>query len=169
MSFEPPASQFAQSPGVLFAQARSDWLNAFADLEAQIMSCANRLGAECSSPKAPLSQRLKDLGSVEASPKFSKDDMKKLKPLLESCEGLLALRATIVHARLCLGDREGSPAALFQNAFDVALSNPIYVVLTVPDFQASTSRITKLAVAYGKIGINPSSPPRPATAEAACP
>jgi len=138
MTHQPATSEFAASrpsPTRLFAELRSNCLDAFVRLETTICRCIIHFGCGLDPKKVPLSQRLTSLAKVKPSSQLSRERAADLVQLTQSCEQLLATRAALVHSVMALGEADGQPVALFQNAADAALDRPVYLVLTPRGFE----------------------------------
>jgi hypothetical protein len=169
MSYLPPTDQFQDATSEKFAVTRSEWLDAFSELEVAILRCASRIGLNCDAKKTPLAVRLGNLRDAPASPRLSKSSANELKSLASACEKLLAIRAAIVHSKMRCGTYEGTPAAFFQNVLDAAESQPFHTVLKLDDFERMRSDLIRFAGRFDAITLNPSEPLRPKPAEAAGP
>jgi hypothetical protein len=73
-----------------------------------------------------------------------------------------------VHAAMEFGSRGNEPVVLFRNVADIASHEPIYHVLTVPDFETQIEALKALTIRVSN-SLNPSSPPPPRPAAAASP
>jgi len=137
MTHQPASSEFAvirSRPANLFAELRSNCIDAFARLETTICRCIIHFDCGLDAKKVPLSHRLATLATVKPGPQLSKERAADLAKLTQSCVQLLTTRGSMVHSVMALGEADGQPVALFQNAADDALGLPIYLVLTPGGF-----------------------------------
>ena len=133
---------------------RSDWLDAFADLEIAICRCASRY---CTEPaKRNLAQRLKDLEALDPNARLSRDKHARLGALVAECRQLMSFRGTLVHSHMRLGSIDNSNVALFRNVADETDE----VAMTVYQFRKSTENLRRLAGEFERLA-RPSPAPEP--------
>jgi hypothetical protein len=169
MSALPHASVFLpQGESDSFVHLRSAFIDEFARLEIAVEHCLDRLHLGTDARKVCFAQRLAKLSKAAPGPHLSKEKAKALASLVQTCEPLQHLRASIVHAAMEFGSRGNEPVVLFRNVADIASHEPIYHVLTVPDFETQIEALKALTIRVSN-SLNPSSPPPPRPAAAAGP
>jgi hypothetical protein len=169
MTHSPPSAAFAPAvadDNVDFAVERSRWLDTFA--QAETIVCRALLKFSSGDNKSSFCQRLKDLAALKPSPSLSKDSASFLQSLPAEMDRYLRIRAAMVHSSLNIGQQNGRPAALFQNVSDAARDTPIFLVMTMEDFNSSRVGLDRIADRLAGV-VSPSSPPPPAQAAAAGP
>ena len=144
MTHEADQSTFVPTWESQFVPLRNEWLNCFAQLELEICRSLSRLSRERFSKGKCISQRVTELASLKPSSICSTAASKKLKELAGEFEGLASIRASIVHASMIPGDREGAPAALFHNVFEAARDVPNYLTMTSEDFDRTRKAVFHL-------------------------
>ena len=144
MTVELHRSVFVADSTNLLAAARSNWLDAFGNLEIAVIRCARRNGAKPHPKGTAFKQRLTELASLKPSPTLSKKNLANLQTLIQECLIFLPLRATIVHSSMQVGQKMGIDVALFQNAVDAADDTPCYVVLNEVDLTRGQNALNRL-------------------------
>jgi hypothetical protein len=126
-----------------FAMARSDWLDAFADLETGIAKCFAR---HCAGKnKKNLSHRLDDLAALEAGPNLSCHQQGRLGALVVQCREAMLLRGTLVHSQMRIGLIDEVTVALFVNVAAEARKALGHVALTQQQFTHSIEELHRLS------------------------
>lgn len=145
MTHQPPQQQFVVSDkhNLTWGAARSDWLNAFADLELEISKCTARRCA--GKNKKNLSQRLDDLAALEPGPDLSCRDHARLADLVAQCRQLMLLRGTIVHSHMRVSLIDNVPIALFSNVAGEARKPLRHVAMTEDQIASSTQVLLQVA------------------------
>jgi hypothetical protein len=145
MTYQGPKRQFVAGDDrdPAWGAARSDWLDAFADLELEIGRCIAR---RCvGKNKKSFSQRLDDLAALEPGPDLSCRDQARLGALVCQCRQLLLLRGTIVHSHMRVGLIDNVAVALFINMAGEARKPLSQVALTQEQFTSSIEDLRRLA------------------------
>jgi hypothetical protein len=168
MTAHPDHAAFKLQPKQLFARERSDWLDSFSQLEIAVLHCETILRAPAGPGGKPLSQRLTALKAVVPSPRCSNATLKELRKLVQECEALLPLRASIVHAVMQTGRLGDRDIALFQNSVDAARDFSTYLVMKQEDFVCSREALDRLTTGFEALATASSRPP-PKRAEATGP
>jgi len=151
MTAQAPRRDFDADLAIMFATARSEWLDAFSRLEIAVLKCSERRGLAPAARGTPLRQRIAELRSIKASPDCARAIVDKLGKVTGSIEKLLPLRATIVHSALLTGKRDGTPVALFQNVLDAASGTPTYLVTTLEDLDRGRKQLAELTASLDSI------------------
>ena len=149
MTDQPHQSQFAVEARAVAAlgAARSNWLDAFADLELGISKC---LARHCGGKnKNNLSQRLDHLAALQSSADLSCLDQGRLGGIVSHCRRLALLRGTLVHShmRVCIIDHVA--IALFSNVAGEGTKSPRHVAMTLEQIERSTQNLRALAADLG--------------------
>lgn len=148
MTVEPDHSVFVSDAAPALAVARSHWLDAFSRLEVAILRCAKRHGAQPHPRGTPIMQRLSELASLKPSSALSNETSAKRQTLVQECQAILPVRATIVHSEMQIGRKQEIDVAFFQNAVDAAEEVPCYIVMTEAEFTQSRKDLRRLAQRY---------------------
>jgi hypothetical protein len=145
MTYQAPKQQFVVSDNqdLAWGAARSDWLDAFADLEVEIGKCAARRCA--GKNRKNFSQRLDDLAALEPGPDLSCRDQARLGGLVSLCRQSMLLRGTIVHSHMRVGLIDNVFVALFSNVAGEARKPLAHVALTHEQFTSSIEGLRQLA------------------------
>lgn len=156
-----------QTASAELAQARSDLLDAFADIEAKIARMV-----KAASGSAHLSARITLFRKLEPCSSLSKTNLPKRDKMADELESLLPLRADIVHSRLETVMIGGSVAAKFVNAQHRHEDHPPCRLLFLADIRKLTTKVHAIHKDLSNLNrpINsPSSPLPPSRDEAAGP
>jgi hypothetical protein len=145
MTAQPPPQQFTErdEDKLTWGAARSDWLDAFADVETEVGKCLDR---RCPGKnKTNLSQHLSNLAALEPSPTLSWLQHARLGILVAQCRQTLPLRHTMVHSHMRVDMIDTVPVALFSNVAGEAHKALGYVAMTKEQIAKSTRELRQLA------------------------
>lgn len=145
-----------------FQQLRSEFLDAFAELESFIAVLLDHAGK--AAPAQHLGCRLKEFREIEPNSRLAKENLKRRDQLAGKISALLPLRADIVHStmRVCIID--GEPSAIFVNAQNLAESNPPCRVMSQADLTRLLKQVEDLTAQLRTLNRSPNPPssqPRP--------
>ncbi|MEP6785387.1 MAG: hypothetical protein ABI898_06540 [Sphingomonadales bacterium] len=128
----------------IFSDARSNVLDAFADLESATLRFLGRHLADPGCTTAPLGQKLTKIGDVKAGPQFSKKKKADLNRAAEAFQTALSVRADLVHSRQHVVNTT-EPMALYVNASQQLCQYPIARVMTLHQHELLVEEATQLA------------------------
>jgi len=98
-----------------------------------------RAGGGASLPKAPLSQKMGNLGRLIGEGECALRD-KKIRPLLERLEPLSKLRSELVHSTMSVAEIEGEKVAVLRNA----AADDSRMILSLADFKARHAELSRI-------------------------
>ena len=160
-------------PSTLSA-ARSDVLDAFADLEYSVIEALKAMQLEISCSNAPLGQKLEKLAGLKPTPKLSKASAKIITDAASKAQSLNEIRNDIVHSRL-RSIANHPEIAIYLNARTINQPYPTARVMTIDqhaklavEVRAVTTCLTNFRNAQQK-ATNPPSQPQPSPDAAAGP
>jgi hypothetical protein len=168
MTAQTLSSSFPSTVPMEFACLRSEFIDEFARLEIAVGHCLRRLDLQQNLRKCCFDQLVGKLAKAKPGPKLSRKNVAELARLPEACQPFQHLRASIVHGVMTIVSGDGARLALFRNAADVLDNSHACYALSLEDLR---NRIHELAAITERVRTiaSPSSPPRPAPAEAAGP
>ena len=147
---------------------RSRCIDAFAEVEELIVSLFDLLG--CKSVSASFGQRVEVLAKAQATPRFSKQRLARLRELLTECADVSLIRNDIVHARLQLAELDSQYRACFVNAWQCLSGGQTARLFSMDGLRELHDRLRRLSTELKQVLINPaSSPPPPLRAAAGGP
>jgi hypothetical protein len=171
MTHQPLSIEFATAEGLsssdAFSIRRSDFLDAFARLEANISRIIVASDPQFD-PRIPFGNKLKLLGQLKASNLLSKKAIDRFASLPGDIATLTRIRNDLGHGLMSLIYRNSEAVAAFQNAADFAVDFPQFTLLSVDDFNIGRKRLLQFANELKKL-TNPPSPPQPSPAAATGP
>ena len=141
--------------------ARSDFLDAFSDLETQI----HRILQSCGVPQstAPFKQRLESFRSAGKTPLIAKSNFPDRDRIADTIVELLPVRADIVHSHMkpCLID--GEAAALFINSQEANSRHPTGRAISLVQLKAMLAQLNTIREQLVGLGrkATPASSPQP--------
>jgi hypothetical protein len=142
------ASQFTitegMSPGDVFSIRRSEFLDAFARVEASI-SRIIATNDPLFDPRIPFSNKLKVLGQLKASNRLSKKAIDRFATLPADIVTLTRIRNDLGHGLMSLIYRNNEAVAAFQNAADYAIDFPQFTLLNIEEFNDGRKRLLQIA------------------------
>jgi hypothetical protein len=143
-----------------FCHARSDVLDAFADLESYV-SAMLRLAGKSVSKGQCLGQRMQVLRGLEASSQLAKSNFAMRDRIVDEISDLLPVRADIVHSRMGECSIDGQKAAVFMNSHDSAEPFPMPRFMTIADLKRLAAIIQKQTEKLKTLNRNPNQPSSP--------
>lgn len=162
-----PITADAQRPETQLKAARSELLDAFADLEAAI--CVFIKDAKLAPKAQHLGARIEAFKAIDGIPRIAKANYSTRDKLASEVAALLPVRADIVHSRMrpCLVD--GAPAAKFINSMQELEDFPLCRILTVDELRTMASKVLRIVTQLSQLGrvSNPASLPPPPSQDAA--
>lgn len=135
---------------------RSRCINAFVDVEKVLMALTTKLAP--GHENELLSQRIKRLRDIPASPAMSKNQRKLLIAALDESEELSAVRNDIVHGALTVLNDNAKPVAAFINARQTETLAPIARLLTVDQLKQIANKAHLLAARLESVLVKPRQP-----------
>jgi hypothetical protein len=145
-----------QSAQVELAQARSDFLDSFADLEAKVAGFLRLAGKLVNGE--PLSARIKGFRAIDGIAAIAKANNAKRDSIADQIAELLAIRADIVHSRLVTCIIDDIPTAKLINAQSRHEKYPSCRLLSQTDLQQLRKSVETLKTQMEELGrINPAS------------
>lgn len=128
-----------------FAKLRSQWIDALAELEAEVCRSVHRLTGKLNCSRQPLAQRLIELkATVTPSITRSKISVGELRSLVVKIEHEAMMRSTMAHGVMTFGKQNNQTAAFFRNAFESARNIPIYLVMKRVDIEERCATVKAL-------------------------
>ncbi|MBK9011755.1 hypothetical protein [Novosphingobium sp.] len=146
--------------GIELLLARSDFLDAFADLETAVLRVLRSCGTV---PKGePFSQRVKALKTAEKTTLIAKSNHAQRDQIADEIMALLQIRADIVHSRMSIRTIDGKLAAFFLNVQETGALFPACRILNHSELKQLSSMVTRLTERISALNrVNPASSPRP--------
>jgi hypothetical protein len=127
-----------------FKIARSDILDAFAELESEVITLLVRFNGDAGCPTRPLAQKLESLAGLKPAPSLSKKRKAEIAAVIDEIKTLLGVRADIVHSRLQIVPGP-TPSALFPNAADANSPYPQARLMTRENMAGLEDQVRKIA------------------------
>lgn len=146
--------------------ARSEFLDAFAELELVVLKILKSSGATAKGE--PFSQKVKSFRSVNKTSLIAKANFPQRDILADDICTLLRIRADIVHSRMTICEINGVLAASFINVNEAGTPYPATRILDQSQLKQLTAEATRLVRRIGQLNkTNPASSPQPPSPDAA--
>lgn len=146
--------------------ARSDFLDAFAALEEAVAKVLRSAGQSLKGE--PFSQRVKAFRTAEKTTLIAKQNLPKRDHIADEIQGLLQLRADVVHSRMELTSIDGTLCASFINVQEMGGLFPTRRILALDDLKQISQMALRLADRISQLNkVNPASSPPPPSPGAA--
>lgn len=147
-----------------FVTLRSAFLDAFSDLETEVITILKSAGI--SSSNEPFGNRVQKLREADKTPRIAKANLGVRDQITDGITELLPIRADIVHSRMRIGILDGQPVALFINSKEASNSDALTRILTLKRMQGLVALVERLVKRISDLGrtANPASslpPPSP--------
>lgn len=140
---------------------RSRLLDAFADLESNVIKLLAKGKGPFLPASAPLGQKIEALKELDMNQPLPKNCKPKLAAICAEIMPMLEVRANIVHAKLVMCDGDGIQYAKFCNTMNCDKPYPEIRMLSGDDFDAFNKSIHRMSNQLRQILNPPSSPPQP--------
>jgi hypothetical protein len=150
-----------------FQLARNDVLDAFAQVEASVISFICSRGGDVGCPTRPLAQKLETLASLKAGPRLSKAKKQAISLEAQKLAATLPVRADVVHSPLRIVTLDGI-VALYVNASASNAQFPVARMLSLKQHYALAENAQAFAD-FLNDKHNPSSPTQRKSATATSP
>ena len=140
--------------------ARSHFLDAFADVEAEIIRFLNQAGQFKSG--TPFGSRIEAFRKLEGISRIAKANHTKRDKVADEIAALRPVRADIVHSRMQVRLMDNTAYALFVNAQNRHESYPSCRILNLADLETITRKLSEYLMDLNNLGrVNPPSSPQP--------